>query len=42
VVRLVVCRSDALSARIDALDQKFDPRCETVDRKMDDLRAELP
>jgi len=31
----------ALSSRIDALDQKFDRRFEVVDRKMDDLRAEL-
>lgn len=30
-----------LSARIDALDQKVDRRFEVVDRKMDDLRAEL-
>ena len=31
----------ALSARIDALDQKFDRRFEAVDRQFIDLRAEL-
>ena len=30
-----------LDHKIDGLDQKFDRRFEAVDRKMDDLRAEL-